>query len=911
MSKLLSNINSAGKQKVYLCCHPEDQDMYYDSIRADLIRANDNIAIFRESDPYSDYNEAELFSMLDSMNLFVVIVTGRFLTERSRAYSADLDFAVKNHIPVLPIAVESGITDIFNASSLLGGLQYIDKTSNDSTEISYFEKLKRYLDTVLVSDKLAKRIRSEFAAILFLSYRKKDREIALDLMKRIRLHDFCRDVAIWYDEYLVPGESFEDNIKDRLIASDVVVMNVTPNLLENGNFIYTEEYPCANSELRKPIVAAEMQRTNHFRLRSMYPGIKNKLVNGTNNAALGAALRNALTVMAGKKDIIHPDNSPEHLFYMGLAYKNRIDIEADPAKAVELLTASFNQNYYRSGLEIARMYRNGDRLQRSSDEAIVWYDRYIAALEASGDKSYETRNDLLNAYVEKAEILQSLGRLNDTAEAYTRSLKLCRDMCEEYNGFLEYVRLIGLYNRLSELCSMSGDENGAAEYLRGQLDACQWFEDHLDDMIFPASVTYDSVEANIYYNMMFACQRLGDMANGKGDLIEARRHYINQIHACQDLAGTQTGKRIESESDNMLSIAYDRLGDICRLQGDIAGAGNYYQKSFDIREKLAANHDRDEFRRNLSMSHTRLAYVSKMCGDDDDAKHHYYRALEISRQLAENNSNAQYQDDLALAYYNYGLLTDDISCYRRARDIWQDLSEKTGIGRYRERYAMVCSTISLAEPAPAGPAKTADTPEEYEQLGDASVREGDPAKAKQFYDKAFLSHAQQGELAERNGKTEDAAKHYTALVSICRKSLDAYESDATRHNIAIGCERLGNIAAKSGSNEAARDYYLELVRVLEPVADTTKITDNRRELAVGYQRLSEVYESLGNYQDAKSHILKAIKVFESYPDLSDAAGFRSDHSQCYRLLSGICLRHGEKSEAFNYMITAQAIEKGK
>ena len=65
------------------------------------------------------------------------------------------------------------------------------------------------------------------------------------------------------------------------------------------------------------------------------------------------------------------------------------------------------------------------------------------------------------------------------------------------------------------------------------------------------------------------------------------------------------------------------------------------------------------------------------------------------------------------------------------------------------------------------------------------------------------------------------------------------------------------------------------------------------------------------YQDAKSHILKAIKVFESYPDLSDAAGFRSDHSQCYRLLGGICLRHGESSEAFNYMMTAQAIEKGK
>ena len=911
MSKLVSNVNSAGKQKVYFCCHPEDRDIYYDQIRADLVRSNDNIAIFCESEPYSEFDMAELEAALDTMNLFVVIVTGRFLTEESRAYSTDLAFAMKNHIPVLPIAVESGITDRFNASALLGGLQYIDRTSSDSTEIGYYEKLKRHLDSVLVSDELAKRIRSEFAAWMFLSYRKKDREIALDLMKRIRLNDFCRDVAIWYDEYLVPGESFEDNIRDRLVASDIVVMNVTPNLLEKNNFIYREEYPCADSELHKPIVAAEMQRTNHFRLRSMYPGIGDKLVNGLNNAALSAALKSALTVKAGKKALLEPDNSAEHLYYMGLAYKNRIDVEADASKAVELLAASFDKNYHRSGLELARMYRNGDRLERNAGNAIAWYDRYTAALEKEADNGYSARNDLLTAYVEKAELLQSIGKLRDASDTYVRCLELCRQMASDFKGFFEYTRLIGLYSRLSEISSASGDINGAIEYLKGQLEACQWFEDHIGDMIFPPEVRHDAVEANIYYNRIFASQRLGDMAKGSGDLTGARRHFLNMVAACKDLSGTESGQNLADETSNLMSIGYDRLGDICRLQGDLDNAGDYYYKSFDIREKLAANHDRSEYKRNLSMSHTRLAYIYNMHGDNDAAKHHYYRAIEISEELAGGSSDAQYQDDLALAYYNYGLQIGDVSWYIKARDIWRDLTERTGIGRYRERYGMVCNAISLAEKPAERPAPDAETPEEYERLGDASAQQGDGSRAKKLYDKAFLMHAQEGEAAQRSGDTEGAKKHYAALVAICRKSLEAYESDATRHNIAIGCERLGDIAKEAGDSAAARDYYLDLVKVLEPVAATSTITDNRRELAVGYQRLSEVFEALGSFPYAKYYILEAIKIFESYPDLSDAAGFRSDHSQCYKLLGQMCLRNGEGSEAYKYMIAAQNIAKGK
>ena len=68
----------------------------------------------------------------------------------------------------------------------------------------------------LVSDEMAEKVRAAFDAYIFLSYRKKDRKYANELMRLIHKNDFCRDIAIWYDEYLVPGEDFNNAITEAL-----------------------------------------------------------------------------------------------------------------------------------------------------------------------------------------------------------------------------------------------------------------------------------------------------------------------------------------------------------------------------------------------------------------------------------------------------------------------------------------------------------------------------------------------------------------------------------------------------------------------------------------------------------------------------------------------------------------------
>lgn len=99
------------------------------------------------------------------MQLFVVPITTNFLTKDSRARDFEYRFAIENHTPPLPIAMESGLDKLFpeimnRIGEDFGEIQFLDRTLQDITAISYEEKLKNRLDSVLVGDELAGRVRN-------------------------------------------------------------------------------------------------------------------------------------------------------------------------------------------------------------------------------------------------------------------------------------------------------------------------------------------------------------------------------------------------------------------------------------------------------------------------------------------------------------------------------------------------------------------------------------------------------------------------------------------------------------------------------------------------------------------------------------------------------------------------------
>jgi hypothetical protein len=244
--KTRGDSTNQGKPRVYFCCHPDDFDMYFESVRNEILDKQNCAVYFYDN--ASSIPEQERETDLLSIQLFVIPVTTNLLTKPSIAMDKDFPLALKNKIPVLPLIQERGLEELFVRK--FGDMQYLDKTQRDITAISYEEKLEKHLSAILLGDEMTKKIKNEFDAYIFLSYRKMDRKYAQELMRLIHKNKYYRDVAIWYDEFLTIGEDYRENIKETLQNSGLFVLVVTPNLLLPGsfggvNYVMKEEYPTA------------------------------------------------------------------------------------------------------------------------------------------------------------------------------------------------------------------------------------------------------------------------------------------------------------------------------------------------------------------------------------------------------------------------------------------------------------------------------------------------------------------------------------------------------------------------------------------------------------------------------------------------------------------------------------------
>lgn len=410
-----------GKQKIYFACHPDDFCRYFGEITDDIFETQ-NCVVY-----YSDLEQVctveELVVYLSEMQLFVVPITKKLLTEETRVMDIEIPYALKRHIPILPLMQEALLDEPFR--EVFGDRQYLDKHIQDNTAISYAEKLKKYLDGILVSDDTAKKVREAFDAYIFLSYRKKDRKYAQNLMHMIHKNDFCRDIAIWYDEFLSPGENFNNAISNALNKSELFTLVVTPNLINEENYIMKIEYPHAR-RTGKTILPVEMVETNRGALEKSYDGIP--VCVNADESALSDALTRSLSRIALKEI----NNDPQHNFFIGLAYLSGIDVEVDYNRAVELITGAAEKGCVAAVSKLISMYGNGEGVVLSRDKEIEWTRRLIDIYKDKFNKESNTTNlmkvhgalmDLVLLLFNQYDLSQAVEVAESELEDYSQSVK--------------------------------------------------------------------------------------------------------------------------------------------------------------------------------------------------------------------------------------------------------------------------------------------------------------------------------------------------------------------------------------------------------------------------------------------------------------------------------------------------------
>ena len=369
--KVRGDFSPNGLQKVFFSFYPGDL-AWMEKIADDILEISDCAIWYHTDSPgANDINLDDLGMKLQEMKLFVVIISTNYLVNDSLAKNWEYGFAMEHHIPVLPIAVESGLEEYFGDEMNrihdgYGDIQLLRSDVKDRTEISYYQKLARDLGTILLENEEVERIKQAFSGKIFLSYRKKDRRYANELMHTIHDIPSLRNVSIWFDEFMSSGEKWSDQIGDALAQSDVFLLMVSPSITEPDNYVIREEYPAARKQ-DKTIVSVgkndnKAETPDIEELRQIFPGLR-VLVDGENKDELESVLQEITS---------EAESTPEKDYLIGLAYFNGIEMERDTEKAVSLIIASAGQNLPEAVNKLAEMYWKGDGIAVNYENSIHW-----------------------------------------------------------------------------------------------------------------------------------------------------------------------------------------------------------------------------------------------------------------------------------------------------------------------------------------------------------------------------------------------------------------------------------------------------------------------------------------------------------------------------------------------------------
>ncbi len=319
--------------KVYFTCHKKDVEKYFDRICNDIFECCDRrCIIYFKEDMNLEIPDDEI-ACLEGMNLVVVPITKNLLSEANPSMR-EVQYALEKKKEVLPFMTDPALSPIYE-HSCLGMIQWISPYSYDRSAIPYKTKLRTFLNDIFLDDDTINKIKEEFTARIFFSYRKKDREAAKKLMSSIHGVKKLRDVAIWYDEYLPLAQDFAANIDLEIQKSNAVVFLVTANLLEKGNYVIETEYPIAkdHSKTMFPIQAEGHEGIDHRSLKGAFDD---------DFPACSSVEEVACTMVIFDKD----ENDPIHRYLIGLAYLNGVDMEINKERAIEMITYSAEAEYH-------------------------------------------------------------------------------------------------------------------------------------------------------------------------------------------------------------------------------------------------------------------------------------------------------------------------------------------------------------------------------------------------------------------------------------------------------------------------------------------------------------------------------------------------------------------------------------
>ena len=405
------NASPKRRPRIYFCCHPADFNTCFGPIVNAVLQEKSDVAIWYY-DPASGIPTGESFlTDLRQMQLFVFPVTRHFLDESSSARDVELALALQEHIPILPLVVEAGLEEEFDKK--IGNVHALSFPLAEGGKMppAVGRLLRNIFPEPTQEEGLPDNVFGSFDAYLFLSYRKKDRAIAEKLIKMIRAKQPLDHTAIWFDEFIVPGEDYNEDIAAAIRGCSVFLLLATEHLNEVhknkvNNYVIDKEIPAAIQN-GKPICVILAGIDKEALPKSLASAHICSLedeesIRQTLKVILGAISRadadlpperrrvspRLSDTLMGRKVLLDERDMLAY-YYEGLACMRGILSETDPNRAFHMMQLSAQMGLPEAMRQLASMYSLGQGTEREIEGSLAWQEQYLDSIKDEEDRLYQ------------------------------------------------------------------------------------------------------------------------------------------------------------------------------------------------------------------------------------------------------------------------------------------------------------------------------------------------------------------------------------------------------------------------------------------------------------------------------------------------------------------------------------------
>ena len=618
------------KTKIYIACCKDDAELFERAGELLLSVRVDAVMFGRERDDEDP--------LLEHMNIIVFPVTPEKLKD-DPYLRRELRIAYEYGIPVLPLIFQ--YVEMHSFEEIFGKIQWLNIYENDVTELPFKEKLKNFINGVAGEQVLKDKISGSMRLKVFLSYRKKDRAYALQIMKDLHSDERLRDIAIWFDEFLIPGEEYNEAIREALEESDIVILAVTPSVLEKGNYVMVHEYPDSVSYGKK-IIPVEAVATDRKELSELFPGIPEPVPENTESICEAIL---SLDIPDRRRKL----PSGERDYYIGMAYLQGILTEKNPAYALDYLVKAAESGSCAAYRQIVSYYRYGDRKTKDIRKAVDWQKKFYRYLtenlfnDASDLKviteellllikmlielhkdfysqPFVTSMDKATADEERKKREEITARVVDAIKGWIRSAFEKVKMFEKSDPPYYFLKLADCYDLQFELCEF---DNSSVEKRLEILNKAKTAKENYFRMVEDDCSMIPRVGADLYQM-------------GQTILIPFYRESLMKK-------------------------------DVSKYHDDVARAAKYFKDSIELFELQMKIDDSIDLKRAAAKTFSSLAAIERFLGEDMNViLSHLNREIEMLEILYVQTGSYDDLASLAGAYSNRG-------CMMKGRDGLADL----------------------------------------------------------------------------------------------------------------------------------------------------------------------------------------------------------------------------------------------